>query len=300
MIRGVHAAIVTHFDDALQIDHGAVSAEVARLITAGVDGIVVCGTMGEANSLTAVERRDLVTTTVRATAGRVPVCAGVSAPTAALAAAHARHAAAAGADTLMTLPPLLYRADRAEVLRFLQAVAGATELPLMVYNNPEASGVDLTPDLLAQIAAEVPAVHAIKETSGDARRITDLITRCPDVDILVGGDDWALEGCVMGAAGWISGIAVVLPEACVRLWELGSAGDLVGARELYRRLLGLARLDMTSKLVQYFKAALDGLGLPGGPCREPRLPLTADELTVLGDALADAVGVGSRSATVAA
>jgi dihydrodipicolinate synthase/N-acetylneuraminate lyase len=299
MIRGVHAAIVTHFDDALQVDHEAVSGEVARLISGGIDGIVVCGTMGEANSLTALERRDLVTTTVHAAAGRVPVCAGISAPTAALAATHARDAAAAGADTLMTLPPLLYRADRAEVLRFLHAVAGATELPLMVYNNPEASGVDLAPDLLAQIAAEVPGVHAIKETSGDARRITELLTRCPDIDILVGGDDWALEGCLMGAAGWISGIAVVLPEACVRLWQLGSGGDLVGARELYQRLLGLARLDMTAKLVQYFKGALDGLGLPGGPCREPRLPLLPDELAMLSGALATATS-GSLPATVAA
>ncbi len=286
MINGVHAAIVTHFDDELQIDHDAVTAEVVRLIEGGIHGIVVNGTMGEANSLTAGERRDLVATAVSAAAGRAPVCVGISAPSAQLAAGHARDAAAAGADSLMTLGPLLYRADRDELLEYLHTVSSATELPLMVYNNPEASGVDMAPALLAEIVAEVPSVNAIKETSGDARRIADLLARCPDADILVGGDDWALEGCALGATGWISGVAVVVPEPCVRLWELGAAGDLEQARRLYARLLPLARFDMTSKLVQYFKAALDALGLPGGPCRPPRMALGEDELAALTQALA--------------
>ena len=104
---------------------------------------------------------------------------------------------------------------------------------------------------------------------------------CPEVDVLVGGDDWALEGLCAGAAGWVSGVVDVLPAQSVRLWELCLAGDLPTARDLYAELLPLARLDMTPKLVQYFKAALDELGLGGGPCRPPRLPLTEDELVVL-------------------
>jgi dihydrodipicolinate synthase/N-acetylneuraminate lyase len=291
MINGVHAAIVTHFDAELAIDHDAVAGQVRRLIDAGIHGIVACGTMGEANSLSAEERRAVIATAVRAADGQVPVCAGVSAPRAELAAALARDAAAAGADSLMTLPPLLYRADPAELLAFVQEVATATELPLMLYNNPEASGVDMPPSLIAEIVGSIDAIGSIKECSGDARRIAELLARCPDADVLVGGDDWALEGAMMGAAGWISGVAVVLPQECVRLWELGRSGaDLDDARALYARLLPLARLDMTSKLVQYFKAALDGLGLAGGPCRPPRLALDADGQARVREALAAAAG----------
>jgi dihydrodipicolinate synthase/N-acetylneuraminate lyase len=288
MLHGVHPAIVTIFDERLSIDHDAVGAEVDRLIEGGVHGLVACGTMGEANSLSAGERRDVVSTAVRAAAGRVPVCAGVSAPTAELACGYARDAAAAGATSLMTLPPLLYGADRHELTEYLRTVASASDLPLMLYNNPEATGVDLAPELLAEIVAEIPAIEAIKETSGDARRIADLLGRCPGTDILVGGDDWALEGAAAGAVGWISGVAVVLPGECVRLWELASAGELAEARALYQRLLPLAHLDMTPKLVQYFKGALDALGLAGGSCRPPRLSLDEPERAVLAAAVAAA------------
>lgn len=286
MIQGIHPAIVTIFDERLAIDHDAVAAEVERLIEGGVHGLVACGTMGEANSLSAAERRGVVSTAVRAAGGRVPVCAGVSAPTAELAVGYARDAAAAGASSLMTLPPLLYGADRRELTEYLRTVGSATELPVMLYNNPEASGVDLAPELLAEIVADVPAIEAIKETSGDARRIAELLARCPDTDVLVGGDDWALEGAAAGAGGWISGVAVVLPAECLRLWELASAGELAEARALYRRLLPLAHLDMTPKLVQYFKGALDAFGLAGGACRPPRLPLDEPERAVLDAAVA--------------
>jgi 4-hydroxy-tetrahydrodipicolinate synthase len=158
----------------------------------------------------------------------------------------------------------------------------------MIYNNPTASGSDLEPALLAEMARAIPSVGALKESSGDARRIAELVNLCPDVDVMVGGDDWALEGFCAGAAGWITGVGVVLPAPSVRLWELCAAGDLVGARSVYAELLPLCRLDMTSKLVQYFKAALDELGLGGGPCRPPRLPLTDEELAALRDAVAHA------------
>ncbi len=132
----------------------------------------------------------------------------------------------------------------------------------------------------------MPSITAFKETSGDARRIAELVNLRPDVDVLVGGDDWALEGLCAGAVGWVSGVADVLPAASVRLFELCSAGELATARELYAELLPLARLDMTPKLVQYFKAALDELGIGGGPCRPPRLPLTDGELAEVRRAVA--------------
>lgn len=280
-MKGVYAAIVTHFDPDLKVDHDAVAAEVRRLIAEGVHGIVPNGSVGEGGSLTREERRDVIETVVAAADGRAPVCVGISAPTAEQAVAYARDAVSAGADGAMILPPLFYRADERELVEFFGSVARATELPLMVYNNPLGSGTDLHPELLALLAREVPEISAFKETSGDARRIAELVNLCPEVDVMVGGDDWALEGLCAGAAGWVSGVVDVLPAQSVRLWELCVAGDLSTARDLYAELLPLARLDMTPKLVQYFKAALDELGLGGGPCRPPRLPLTEDERVVL-------------------
>jgi 1-pyrroline-4-hydroxy-2-carboxylate deaminase len=276
-MKGVHAAIVTHFGADLTVDHEAVASEVRWLLAEGVHGIVPNGTVGEGGSLSREERREVIETVVGAADG-APVCAGVSAPTAEHAAAYAQDAAAAGADGAMVLPPLLYRADERELVEFFGSVARATELPLLVYNNPLGSGSDLKPELLAMLAREVPMITAFKETSGDARRIAELVNLCPDVDVLVGGDDWALEGLCAGAVGWVSGVADVLPAQSVRLFDLCSAGELASARELYAELLPLARLDMQPKLVQYFKAALDELGIGGGPCRPPRLPLTENEL----------------------
>lgn len=287
-MKGVSAAIVTHFASDLTIDHAAVRAEVNRLIDDGIHGIVANGTMGEAGSLTTDERRAVVQTTVEATAGRVPVYVGVSAATARQATAYAADAAHAGADGIMSLPPLMYRADHDELLEFFTRVAEATDLPLMVYNNPLASGTDMSPETLAAVAGHVPSVRSFKECSGDARRIAELIDLCPEIDVLVGGDDWALEGFCAGAAGWISGVVVPLPRPCLRLWELCQAADLIAARQLYAELLPLARTDMTPKLVQYFKAALDELGIGGGPCRAPRLPLQPDELAHLRQAVAHA------------
>jgi 4-hydroxy-tetrahydrodipicolinate synthase len=293
-MKGVHAAIVTHFDAELSVDSDAVVAEVSRLIGAGVHGIVPNGTVGEGGSLSRDERRAVIEVVVGAANGQASVCAGVSASTAEQAAAYARDARSAGADSVMTLPPLLYRADRRELIEFFGQIAQAAELPLMVYNNPTSSGSDLEPALLAELVQEIPAINAIKETSGDARRIAELVNLLPEIDIMVGGDDWALEGFCAGAAGWISGVVDVFPAECVRLWELCLAGELSAARALYADLLPLARLDMTPKLVQYFKAALDEIGVAGGPCRPPRLPLTDDELATLRDAVAQGLAAAAR------
>jgi dihydrodipicolinate synthase/N-acetylneuraminate lyase len=293
-MNGVYAAIVTHFDADLNVDHDAVAAEVTRLIEAGVHGILPNGTVGEGGSLTREERRAVIETAVSAASGQAPVCAGVSAATAEQAAAYARDARSAGADSVMSLPPLLYRADRRELIEFFGTVAREADLPLMIYNNPQSSGSDLEPELLADLLREVPGITALKETSGDARRIAHLVNLCPDTDVMVGGDDWALEGFCAGASGWVSGVVDVFPAEAVRLWDLCQASDLAAARSLYADLLPLARLDMTPKLVQYFKAALDEIGIGGGPCRPPRLPLTAEELATLRDAVAQGSLAGHR------
>jgi 4-hydroxy-tetrahydrodipicolinate synthase len=179
-----------------------------------------------------------------------------------------------------------YRADLPELIAFYAAVAEGAGLPVMLYNNPEASGVDLRAEQIVAIADRVPGIVAVKECSGDVRRIPALIAAAPQLEILVGGDDWALEGFAAGATGWVTGVADVAPRECVALYEHVLAGELEPAREIYQRLLPLARFDMTPKLVQYFKAAQDEVGLAGGPCRAPRLPLTTGEREELATALA--------------
>jgi 4-hydroxy-tetrahydrodipicolinate synthase len=282
---GILPAVTTPFDASGAVDSAALQANVRALLDAGVHGIVGTGTMGEAGSLSTQERREVIAAIVAAVDGRVPVVAGVSAGTPAQAIGYAADAAAAGADALMCLPPLGYRGDDGEVVAFYAAVAEAGGLPLMAYNNPEASGVDMAPQLIARIGASAENVVAVKECSGDVRRIPALLATT-DLEILVGGDDWALEGFCAGATGWVSGVADVAPAECVALYEHCRAGELEAARELYARLLPLARFDMDPKLVQYFKAAMDEVGFVGGATRPPRLPLLDAEREDLRTALA--------------
>jgi dihydrodipicolinate synthase/N-acetylneuraminate lyase len=283
---GIIPAVTTPFDANGAVDHDAFARNLTALLDAGVHGFVVTGTMGEAGSLTREERRLVVETAVRAAGGRVPIIAGVSSGTPDISIAFATDAVEAGADAAMLLPPLGYRADARETVAFYRVVADAIPLPIMAYNNPEASGVDMPPALIARIAAEVEQVVAIKECSGDARRIAALLNAAPGLEVLVGGDDWALEGFCAGATGWVTGVADCAPAECVELYEACRAGDLERARAVYGRLLPLARLDMTPKLVQFFKGAQDALGFTGGPVRPPRLPLDEADRAVLDDAVA--------------
>jgi 1-pyrroline-4-hydroxy-2-carboxylate deaminase len=283
---GILPAVTTPFDADGSIDFEGLTANVHALLDAGVHGIVATGTMGEAGSLSTTERRQVVEAVARAVDGRVPVIAGVSAGTPAAAIALAADAAEAGAVALMMLPPLGYRGDDDEVVAYYRSVAEAAGLPLMAYNNPEASGVDMGTALLARLYEEIEQVVAFKECSGDTRRIPALIAAAPGAEVLVGGDDWALEGFCAGATGWVTGVADVAPRECVALYDACRSGDLDTARGIYQRMLPLARFDMTPKLVQYFKAAMDEVGLAGGPTRPPRLPLTDAERAALADAMA--------------
>jgi dihydrodipicolinate synthase/N-acetylneuraminate lyase len=241
--------------------------------------------MGEAQSLSRSERRVVIEALVGAADGRVTVTAGVSSETPASSIAYAEDAASAGAGALMLLPPLGYAGDAAEIEAFYRAVASATDLPIMAYNNPKASGTDMPPALIATLAA-IDGVVAIKECSGDARRLAELLNLTEGFEVLVGGDDWALEGFCTGATGWISGVANIAPRECVDLLRHCREGNLGEAREVYARILPLARLDMRPKLVQFFKAAMDMVGRRGGPCRPPRLELTEAERREVEEAVA--------------
>ena len=284
---GAIPAVTTPFDPTGAVDLDGLVRNARSLLDAGMTGLVGNGTMGEAGSLSAGERRVVLEALVEAADGQATVTAGVSAQTPRDAAAHAREAAAAGAGALMLLPPLLYGGDERELIAFYTAVARATQLPIMAYNNPVASGgTDMLPPFVLRLAREVDAVVAVKECSGDARRIAELLHGSDgELEVLVGGDDWALEGFSAGATGWISGVANVAPVQCAALLRHCQAGELDEARSLYARLLPLGRLDMTPKLVQYFKGAMDAVGLQGGPCRPPRLALTEEEQEVLEAAL---------------
>jgi 4-hydroxy-tetrahydrodipicolinate synthase len=274
--EGVIPAALTPFDANDRVDADALSAIAGRLLENGATGLVGTGTMGEAQSLSRSERRLVIETLVSAADGRVTVTAGVSSETPARSIALAEDAAAAGAGALMLLPSLGYSGDAREVEAFYRAVAESTGLPVMAYNNPKASGTDMSPALVARLAA-IDGVVAIKECSGDARRLAELLNATDGFEVLVGGDDWALEGFCAGATGWISGVANIAPRECVDLLRLCREGSLDEARAVYARILPLARLDMRPKLVQYFKAAMDMTGRYGGPCRPPRLELTESE-----------------------
>jgi len=275
---GVLPAITTSFRDDGQLDPPSIERNIRRLLDAGVHGIVTTGTVGEAASLTADERLVVVETAVEAVNGRVPVIAGISAETAARASEYAAACASVGVDGLLCLPPTGYVASDHEIVEFFRAVGSSTSLPIMVYNNPDGSRNDMRPQLIARLSEEVPAVIAVKESSGDPRRVTELreIT-AGDIEILIGRDDWVLEGFCRGATGWVAGAAVVAPDACCQLYESYISGRLDEASALYGRLLPLARFDSTPKLVQYFKAGMEEVGADGGICRPPRQPLDPAE-----------------------
>jgi 4-hydroxy-tetrahydrodipicolinate synthase len=287
--EGVIPAVVTPFDSTGAVDAPALARNAEWLLDEGCTGLVGTGTMGEAQSTSAAERRLVIETLVEVADGRVVVTAGVSAGTADASIAYARDAVAAGAGALMLLPPLGYEGDAREIEAFYTEVAGATELPVMAYNNPKASGTDMSPALVARLAG-IERVVAVKECSGDARRIAEILSATDGLEVLVGGDDWALEGFCAGATGWISGVANVAPRESVDLHRLCAEGRLDEARAVYERVLPLARLDMRPKLVQFFKAAMDLVGREGGPCRPPRLELTEAERGEVEEAV-NALGV---------
>ena len=281
---GIVPAVLAPFTADDSIDVPALRSNVEFLLQHGVHGFVVNGTMGEAASLSDDERALVLETVLDVAGHRVPVLAGVSAPATATACAYATAAREAGAAGVMCLPPLHFLGTIEELVTFFGAVADAAQLPVMAYNNPAASGVDLMPDALGAIAAEVPGIVSVKECSGDARRIAALL-EATELEVLVGGDDWALEGFAAGAEGWVSGVANVAPAECVALQDHVAAGRLAEARDVYKRILPLGRLDMTPWLVQYFKGAMDAVGLRGGPVRPPRLPLDETGQEVLREAV---------------
>lgn len=269
-LSGVHVALTTPFDAATgALDLDALEAHAAWLLDNGITGLVPNGSLGEYESMDRDERRAVVETVARVTEGRGKLIVGVSAPNWRIAGDHARHAAEVGADAVMLLPPTNHASTRAELSDHYRSVA-QHGVPVVVYNNPFSTRTDLTPDIIAELG-ELDGITAVKEFSGDVRRISEIAERAPHLELLCGADDLALESALMGATGWIGGFTGALPRETVRLFELGRLGDVAAAIPLYRALLPLFRWDTGPRFVEAIKLTIDLLGLrAGGPPRPPR------------------------------
>jgi len=275
--RGIYPAVTTQFarDETLDVD--ATQVVIDKLINDGVHGLVMLGTVGENCSLSGSEKRTVVKAAVEVARGRVPVLSGVAEYTTGLAQAYARDCENAGVDALMVLPAMVYKADAREAKAHIADTAAACGLPVMIYNNPVAYGIDLLPRDLVDLA-EVRNIVAVKESSEDPRRITDILNIDADALALVAGvDDVALECMLLGATGWVSGLANVFPAETVRLYEHVQAGELDRARAIYRWMMPALHMDTHPKLVQMIKLAEQVAGRGTETVRRPRLPLEGKE-----------------------
>jgi 4-hydroxy-tetrahydrodipicolinate synthase len=275
--RGVFPAATTQFHSDQSLDLAGTARHVERLLQAGVQGMIMLGTVGENCSLEYREKLDVLKAAVEQVRGRVPVLTGVAECSTALACRFAADARKEGVGGLMVLPAMVYKSDPRETVAHFRAVAKATDLPILCYNNPVSYGVDLTPAMFADLADE-PKFVAIKESSENVRRITDLKNACGDRYLLFCGvDDLVLESVVLGAVGWVAGLVNAFPEENKLLWDLATAGRYEEAVKVYRWYAPLLHLDTHVKLVQYIKLAAAERGYGAETVRAPRLPLAGRE-----------------------
>jgi 4-hydroxy-tetrahydrodipicolinate synthase len=275
--RGVIPALMTEMKQNGDLDLEATAKHIDSCLQAGCEGFVMLGTLGENSSLDLEEKAAVVSTAVKAVNGRVPVIAGVAEYTTRLAIGAANRMKAAGADGLMALPTMVYQTDARESINHFRTLARNVELPIMIYNNHVAYKVDLKPHDFAELASEKNIV-AVKESSHDSRRITDMINLLGDrFAIVCGVDDLFLENALFGATGWVSGLANSFPREAVQLFKLAKSGRTAEALELYRWFMPLLHLDVATKLVQYIKLANQMTGEGSEWVRAPRLTLEGEE-----------------------
>ena len=275
--RGVYPAAATQFKNDHALDLAATAKHLDALLAAGVHGLIMLGTVGENCSLEYREKLDLLKASVEHVRKRVPVLTGVAECTTALACRFASDAQKIGVDGLMVLPAMVYKSDPRETVAHYRAVAKASDLPIMCYNNPVSYGVDITPAMFADLADE-PRFVAIKESSENVRRVTDLKNVCGERYILFSGvDDLVLESVHLGSVGWVAGLVNAFPKETLLLWNLATAGKRDEALRVYRWFTPLLHLDTHPKLVQYIKLAMAETGLGSEMVRAPRLPLAGKE-----------------------
>ncbi|TKI54032.1 dihydrodipicolinate synthase family protein [Brevibacillus antibioticus] len=288
--EGVYVAIVTPFTNDYEVDYKRLTELCDWLIQEGVDGLVPSGSLGEYATMTGEERAKVIHTVIAAAKGRVPVVVGSAAPSTRQAVEWVQFSKDAGAAGVMALPPINYKPLENEVFAHYEAL-NTVGLPIIAYNNPHDYKIDLTPDILGRLA-KFENIVAVKEFSGDVRRMQDILAQT-DLEVMVGVDDLVMEGGLIGATGWISGVPNALPKEGVELFRLARAGKLSEAQALYRRLLPLFHYDASPQLVQSIKYMMELANFPVGPTRPPRLPLSEEYYAGIKKAFDYAVGAAS-------
>ncbi len=275
--KGVMPAVTTKFtdDDTLDLDMFAVN--IKAQIDAGVHGLVLGGTLGEASTLTDDEKRVLIETTVGLADGRLPVIINIAEQSTKDAIKAAENANKYGADGLMMLPPMRYKSTDYETVTYFETVAKNTDLPIMIYNNPVDYKIEVTLDMLDQLL-KLDNIQAVKESTRDVSNVTRIKNRFENrLKILCGVDTLALESILMGADGWVAGLVCAFPRETVAIYELAKAGRIDEAIRIYRWFLPLLELDINPQLVQNIKLAEVATGIGTENVRAPRLPLQGPE-----------------------
>jgi 4-hydroxy-tetrahydrodipicolinate synthase len=275
--KGVFPAVTTKLKADFTLDLDAIRTGLERLLANGVSGVVMMGMVGENAQLSPEEKMTVLRTAREVVKGRVPVVGGLGETSTERAVAYAREAEKIGIDGLMVFPALTYKSDDAETVAYYKAVAQASGLDILLYNNPRGYGVDLVPDVVAQLL-EQKTITALKEESYDTTRVTDLIARFGDrLNVVCGVDDLIVESVALGSKAWVSGMANALPKESVQLLDLAVAGDFAKARKLYAALIELYHLDTKVKLVQHIKLAEHIITGSAETVKPPRLPLSGAE-----------------------
>jgi len=287
---GVFPACTTQLKKDQSLDLPATARHFEALIESGVSGLIVCGSLGENQTLDADEKRAVVRCAIEAARGRVPVLSGVAESSTRAAVRYVRDVAQLGAAGVMLMPPMSYKGDSRESMNYLRTVARDGGLPIMIYNNPLSYANDITPALFAELADE-PKFVAIKESSGDPRRITEVRNAVGNrYALFTGVDDLLLEAAILGIDGWVAGTGIAFPAENQCLWELTRASRWDEARALYRWFQPLLKLDTHVHFIQYIKLCEQETGLGVEWVRAPRLPIAGDErkavLKIIRDAIA--------------
>lgn len=294
--KGIFPAVTTKLKADYSLDLDGIRAGLERLIENGVRGVVMMGMVGENAQLTPEEKLTVLRTAKEVIGTRIPIISGVAETSTAKAVAFAKEAEKIGVNGLMVFPALTYKSDARETVAFYKAVAQASDLEILLYNNPRGYGVDLTPDLVAELL-QAPTITAIKEESYETTRVTDLISRFGDrLNVVCGVDDLILESVALGANAWVSGMANALPKESVALLNLAVAGDFEKARKLYAVLTPLYHLDTVVKLVQHIKLAENILTGSAETVKAPRLNLEGAErektIAIVNKTVADLKALG--------
>ena len=275
--QGVYPAVPTQFNEDFSLDIKGTQKHVEALLSEGIHGLVMLGTIGENCSLSLDEKIQVLKASDEVNKSSVPLLNGIAEYTTAGACETAVAAAKAGVDGFMVMPAMVYNSDRRETVNHFKTVASATDLPVMCYNNPPVYKVDITPEMFEDLA-EVENIVCIKEAAGDTRRITDLFNKFKDRYIIFSGlDDVALESILLGCTGWISGLVDAFPRENGLMWDAATSGNWDKALEIYRWYMPMLHFDSHPKLVQYVKLASAEMGYGTEIVRPPRLPLIGEQ-----------------------